>query len=404
MGFRNFRDYLQLSEKHQLTHLEHAEDLVWMEGYKGGKKTISYLEDVVNSLGAAAKNITMKYDGAPSLIAGRNPETGEFFVATKSFFNKTPKVNYTNEDVDKNHGHAAGLASKLKEALAYLPNSIKGGAILQGDFMYSQEDLNYTSINGEAGVLMKPNTISYFVSATSGLYKRIQQSKIGIVWHTTYSGSTLDSLSGSFKISPNDFKATRDVFARDVNIDVSQIGCTKQELSTVRTDIKNLKKALNNMDTKTIDAISEDKKLSMTIRTYINSKIRNDVAPTNNEIGNLIDFVITKYDKEKYKLKSEKGQAKKELQKAEFVKAIRGHASGIYSIFDWFYKTKLVKLDIIRKMETIKTEEQHYIQQADGSYIVTAPEGFVVSSSPSSGIKFVNRHEFSKLNFNNSTY
>jgi hypothetical protein len=55
--------------------------------------------------GAKSSNLTMKYDGSPSLVFGHHPSNGKFFVATKSAFNKNPKINHTEKDIDKNHGH-----------------------------------------------------------------------------------------------------------------------------------------------------------------------------------------------------------------------------------------------------------------------------------------------------------
>ena len=107
----------------QLTHLEHIENLIFMGGDNTINSTVDLLLTVVDLL-SGKQNMTLqaKIDGAPSIIVGNDPETGQFFVGTKSLFNKTPKVNYTDEDVDRNHGHAKELAEKLKLALKYLKN------------------------------------------------------------------------------------------------------------------------------------------------------------------------------------------------------------------------------------------------------------------------------------------
>ena len=252
--------------------------------------------------------------------------------------------------------------------------------------------------------MFKPNTISYFISATSRLFDKVKKAKIGIVWHTTYSGSTLDSLSGSFKISNSDYTHTKEVYSRDVNVETNSIGWAKAERSEILNDVKKMKKILNLLDIKEIEEISKDSELSLTIRTYINHKVRNNISPSKNEIGNLMDYVIQKYDKQKFKLKSEKGKLKKEAQKQEFINTLRSSASTIYHVFDWFYQIKQIKDIIIKKMEEIKTDETGYIQQKDGSFIVTAPEGFVMSKDSENGIKFVNRSIFSKLNFDNSKF
>ena len=104
------------------THLEHLEDDIINRGTKGGQNAINFLKSIRNMLaGSSGKkvNMTVKWDGAPAIICGTNPENGKFFVGTKSVFNKNPKINYTNADIDDNH--SGGLADKLKVALKYLP-------------------------------------------------------------------------------------------------------------------------------------------------------------------------------------------------------------------------------------------------------------------------------------------
>jgi hypothetical protein len=94
-----------LSESKNL-HMEHIEDAIFNEGSKGTVEAIRFLESVTEMLTGNSKssvNITVKWDGAPAVFAGVNPENGKFFVGSKSIFNKTPKINYTNADIDKNH-------------------------------------------------------------------------------------------------------------------------------------------------------------------------------------------------------------------------------------------------------------------------------------------------------------
>ena len=133
---------------------------------------------------------SVKWDGAPAIFAGINPENGKFFVGTKSIFNKVPKINYTPEDIIENHGHAPGLVDKLTKALKYLP-SLGIEKILQGDFMFDDEMLEVVELDGEPHYQFKPNTIVYAVPVDSKLGQEIGQSKFGIVFHTTY--DSLDS-------------------------------------------------------------------------------------------------------------------------------------------------------------------------------------------------------------------
>ena len=187
------------------THLEHLEDEIINNGTSGAKTAINFLKSVQKMLkgGSGGSNVTVKWDGAPAIFCGINPENGKFFVATKSLFNVTSKINYTNKDISRNHGGA--LADKLKVALKYFPSlGIKG--ILQGDLLFTSSDKKRAKVGGEDSIIFTPNTITYAVPVVSSgffgfgssLYKSINKAKIGIIFHTTYTGSTIKSLRASF--------------------------------------------------------------------------------------------------------------------------------------------------------------------------------------------------------------
>ena len=95
------------------THLEHLEDDIINRGAVGGENAVNFLKAVRNMLAGSGKgtNMTVKWDGAPAIICGVNPENGKFFVGTKSVFNKTPKINYTSRDIARNHSGV--VADKL---------------------------------------------------------------------------------------------------------------------------------------------------------------------------------------------------------------------------------------------------------------------------------------------------
>ena len=190
----NFKGFLTQDKN---THLEHLEDDIINRGAVGGDNAINFLKSVRNMLAGTTgskTNITVKWDGAPAIICGINPENGKFFVGTKSVFNKSPKINYTVADIRRNHGGV--VAQKLEVCLANLKRlNIKG--ILQGDLLFTN-DKKVISIDGEKMLSFTPNTITYAVPQNSGIGKRIANAKMGIVFHTQYNGKKMDSLSASF--------------------------------------------------------------------------------------------------------------------------------------------------------------------------------------------------------------
>ena len=189
------------------THLYHVEEDIIRNGLVGAKSAVRYLFGLVDMLEgntSADAKATVKWDGAPAIVCGKDPLNGKFFVGTKSVFNaRTPKINYSFEDIDKNHP-GSGLSKTLKYALRYLANlNIQG--VVQGDLMFVPGMLKPERIDGEAYLTFTPNTITYAVQKGSKLYDQITKAKIGIVFHTKYEGDALDQLTAQFGVDCSEF-------------------------------------------------------------------------------------------------------------------------------------------------------------------------------------------------------
>ena len=214
---QGFQEFLTEAKN---THLEHLEDEIINNGTKGAKTSIEFLKSIKKMLqgGKGGSSVSVKWDGAPAVFCGINPENGKFFVGTKSIFNATPKINYTNADIKRNHGGA--LADKLMIALKYLPKlGIKG--ILQGDLLFTSSDKKTAVVDGQKSIVFTPNTITYAVPVVksgffgSSLYDNIKKAQIGIIFHTSYSGKTMKGLSASFGASVSRLKKNKSIFFDD---------------------------------------------------------------------------------------------------------------------------------------------------------------------------------------------
>ena len=83
--------YSLLTEAKANTHLTHLEELVLTQGERGYGVARGFIADLLSHLQGKSKrkvNTSVKWDGAPAIFAGKHPETGKFFVGTKSIFNK----------------------------------------------------------------------------------------------------------------------------------------------------------------------------------------------------------------------------------------------------------------------------------------------------------------------------
>ena len=168
----SFKQYLSESKN---THLEHLEDEIINNGYEGGLNAVAFLKSLRGMLTGSSRrklNVSVKWDGAPAVFCGINPENGRFFVGSKSIFNVTPKINYTQSDISRNH--SGGLAAKLNIALRELPKlGIKG--IVQGDLLFTPADIKSVSIRGEDAIAFTPNTITYAVLKILYLLKELKE-------------------------------------------------------------------------------------------------------------------------------------------------------------------------------------------------------------------------------------
>lgn len=143
------------------THLEHPEDEILTNGKDGAKNVLRFLRERNSKL-------SVKYDGSPAIVWGMCPFRKQFFVGTKSVFNKKKiKINYSHYDIAQNH--EGDVASILHVCFDNLPR-IKG--IVQGDF-----------IGFGGNDFYKPNTIEYN-------FGQLVCENVIIAAHTSYTSST----------------------------------------------------------------------------------------------------------------------------------------------------------------------------------------------------------------------
>ena len=393
----NFKGFLTQDKN---THLEHLEDDIINRGAVGGDNAINFLKSVRNMLAGTTgskTNITVKWDGAPAIICGINPENGKFFVGTKSVFNKTPKINYTVSDIRKNHGGV--VAQKLEVCLANLKRlNIKG--ILQGDVLFTN-DKKVISIDGEKMLSFTPNTITYAVPQNSGIGKRIANAKMGIVFHTQYNGKKMDSLSASFGTVTG--SSNRNVFLASAAYQDTAVLFPKSELSKFDAQIRmaegSLKKAapILNLMSKNI---SDDLSIGYRLKTYFNHFIRNSnssmdkVAVMQKQFRDYFESVL---QAEIDKRKTPAGKAKFIKAKADGLKFIDSNKQALYFAIASHITLGVAKTTLLQKMNQIQSIG-NFIRTSTG-YRVTAPEGYVAVDKVAGAIKLVDRLEFSRQNF-----
>jgi len=387
-------------------HMEHLEDNLLNAGVDGARESINYLRalrDMLAGDSKAAVNVTVKWDGAPAVFAGKDPSDGKFFVAKKGIFNKNPKVYKTMKDIDDDIAKG-DLNVKMKLALKHLPAlNIRG--VIQGDFLYAKKDLRKTNIDGESYITFHPNTIVYAIPAKSKLATQILGSEIGVVWHTEYRGKSFESMSASFgKEIASNLKTNKSVWSVDaIYKDLSGTATmTKAETALVTASLSKAGKLFNTIKRATFDGITENPELLVRTKTFMNVQVRAGAKIENPSkfVTELMDYIYAYYQKEIDKLKTEKGKAGKEAKRKEILSYFSNtDKAQIVALFTLYNQIIDAKLTIIRKLDKAKNVGT-FLKTADG-YKVTEQEGFVaIDRMGKNAVKLVDRLQFSKANFN----
>jgi len=393
---KSFKQFDNLTESKNL-HMEHLEDAVFNEGTNGVLDAIRFLESVSEMLAGSGKgkaNLTVKWDGAPAVFAGTHPETKKFFVGSKSIFNKNPKINYTNKDIDENHGNSPGLASKLKVALKHLKGlNIKG--ILQGDILYT-DDTTTETIDGEEYITFRPNTITYAVATNSDVAKEIKASKIGVVWHTKYSGKDMENMKASFNPNVSSLTKTKSVWSQDADFrDVHGSASFNSNDTKEMTKLINRVKSSFKKAGRFIDELSKNKPVIAELKIYGNAKVKQGSTDLSAEefIKRMNDKMQDSIDK----LKSAAGKKRKESDKEKLLGYLTKNSKKMDSVFALHAALTTAKIKILRQLQKVKSIGTFI--KTDNGYEVTAPEGFVAIDKTNKALKLVDRLEFSRQNF-----
>jgi len=371
----------------KLKHITHAEDRPLQEGPKGFDKAyqaLKYSHEHIKS-GGSSSHMTMKYDGSPAIVYGHNPENGKFFVASKSAFNKNPKLNYTHDDIQKNHGHAPGLMDKLHASLNHLKKVAPSTGVYQGDLMFTKDDLKQKK-GGK--VSFTPNTITY--TAKGDEATKAKNSQMGVVTHTQYHGDSISSMSADPHPDLHNFKQHPDVWQKSPNMDTKQVHYSEDDQNKFQEHMDAAKKLhdegkKNGMYKHTEAHQGEGGHLE----TYINHTVRTDEEPT---AAGLSKHIAGKYEKASAKLKTPAGQSRKmqELKPhTDHIEKHKEHYNNLLKMHNHLQKAKDV---LVNTLEQHTGGLEHHIDNK-----ATGPEGFVVNHG-GEPTKLVNRKEFAKAN------
>jgi len=402
-----YKDYFPLYEAAGPNkHLTHLEELILTNGKEGATRAIQYLQaltEVLDSGTPKAVNTTVKYDGAPAVIVGVDPN-GNFFVGSKSVFAKVPKMNYSINDIKQNHSHAPGLVDKLIQTFVHF-KGVNFNSTYQGDFLFDDEIKELNTIDGEEHVIFKPNTIVYAVPANSEEGQKIIKAKVGVVFHTEYDVNLDEQgvprfTTKKFGVDVTNINPGPDVYVKDAYFesDAGYVTLTDEETNLVTSSINSANQALSNID---FDAASE--KMLSNINTYINTEIRGGEFLGDSAVSfqKFVEWFTGRIDKQISTLKSDAGIARATKAKDTLLSLVETAKEDILNIFEFQKAIKQAKDIFIQKYNNMMqgVSMKHYLFEPNGDLVVTEPEGYVAIDATGNAVKFVDRLEFSRANF-----
>jgi len=280
---KSFSQYLtEAVNEDKLTHLQHVNRLHITGGHEGVARAVNSLENTAGMLlgnQVPGHTLKTKVDGAPSVTLGYHPKTGQPMIGTKAIFNKEPKLNFTHEDIEANHGHSRGLADKLHDLLdnvhKILPDrkSIGGrfpDQVWQGDFVHSgKKDLNVE--HGQ--VKYQPNTVEYSHDKDSAEGKKALAAKIGLAMHTHYKGNDLSNMVATPDVRDSDFKQHPDVHLMPTDFKANPDHFTPEDQREFHAHKDLARKTYASMKPEALDVVGQH---AVPLETYLNGIIRNN--------------------------------------------------------------------------------------------------------------------------------
>ena len=383
--------------------MEHLEDNILNGGVDGTRQTINFLRslrDMLSGTSSSSVNVSVKWDGAPSIFAGTDPRDGRFFVAKKSIFNKNPKVYKTKQDIDDDL--SGDLREKFLIALKYLPQ-LRIDGIVQGDFLYTKEDLGVERINGRRYLTFHPNTIVYAVPMDSELAYDIRRSRMGVVWHTKYVGRDFESLSAQYN---QDIVSTMrrsnnvwftDATYRDVSGTATMNSSETMEVNQLLSKAGTL---FNRVKKREFDRLVDNDDLLIRLKTFNNTKVR-DQQPIGNPVDHVnqfVEYINAFFDKELEKRTTNRGREGVQLKRRNILKDLYPEELvKIFMIYNIIIECKKILIKKLNRASSLDT-----FLLTNKGFKVTNQEGFVVADRfGSNAVKLIDRLEFSYSNFSN---
>lgn len=409
----SFATYLREDAQGKNLHLEHLEDEILNFGVGGARGAINFLQSLRDMLAGSSRssiNMTVKWDGAPAIFAGIDPSDGKFFVAKKSVFNQKPLLYKTKKQILDDAKLPQALKHPFTVALEEFSQlGIKG--VLQGDLMFTSGSLETETIEGQRYTTFQPNTIVYAVPRGSDLDNKIRDAKIGVVWHTTYTGNSLQNMSASFGANISGLRKIKSVWMDDATYrdESGTATFTKSETAAVTAKLSQVGRTFRTIKSAELDAFnrlqtsiaSSNAIAGATLKTYNNSKVRvgQKISNVSAHVSGYMKWVEDKFDAQIEKVKTENAKGVWKRKKNETMREMQKYQTLLTNVISFQNDLVEAKMIIVNKLNGVKQLMDTFVRTKKGFKVVN-PEGYVaIDRVGGNAVKLVDRMEFSYNNF-----
>ena len=405
-------------------HMTHVDELPILVGKDGIETSLEAMDKAFEKvMGMRDEGVTLnvKWDGAPAVYAGWHPESGEFLLALKSLFAKKPKIIYTPEDAEEYYGDKPDLRDKILATLQILQgtNFIPQGEIWQGDFLFAGDDLEQVNIDDVTHYVFQPNTLLYAVVAESDVGRDIANARVGIVWHTRYKGSTLETMTSTFDIDEDEIAgrpAVPGLWAVSPHYTytgepVGDIINTDQ-FDQLRSHVLILESRLDPVNEDYLQALEQSRnalaqQFNAMINHYIRDGLLDDLDPSR-AADQFLSYLADKFSRRREDYEA-KGRSPAQIRGVDrdherlrniVTEPVQTALNVLAAIQKALNQMKLQMLEGLNKMATRGGVIKTYLVRREEAVMEPAShEGFVIQTTEGIPLKFVDREQFSKANF-----
>lgn len=377
----------------------HVEDYMIHYGGNGLGTVLEVFQDIsrLYTLDDYIFKASVKMDGRPSVFIGnfQSCEDDGFFVAKKSIFNKTPILYKSIEEIER-HIEKDDL-KRVMISLFENYSKLRIQGVYQGDLLFTKEDLFEMDNFSEKSIAFHPNSIVYRVSKDSETGNKINQSDIGVAWHTVYRGTNVKGISVAsekeIRFNEKLIENTFNYYCNPFNVKL-QDSNYMQEYSKLcslfyRTDFDIMNIAAHN----NLSSIRINAAINAIYKSHYDQELTVDFL-----FDHLLSYLDLNEDKEG----------------TSVVKSlIKFHGPlKVKKFFEIYLQTVIVKNEFLKAIDTSHipfVPEYHQILERGQEpntdvirIIEGGHEGFVHHSRRGDTMKFVNRATFSRFNFGNA--